>query len=238
MDIIMNYIKIDGVDSREFGFYAYEREVHTGAERVYEDVVILGRNGSVKLDTQRYANVPHSYDLICYDRAERHIKELRAFVASLIGYRRLEDSYENDYYYIACFEGGLEPTLSRDRNKAKVKLEFTRKPERYLKIGEEPIVLTESSTLVNPTLYQSKPIIKAYGGSGFSLNGNAVNISASTDYVGIDSESMECYYMDQSMNANVSLQNNEYPILQSGTNVFELTSGTTKLEIIPRWYTL
>lgn len=234
----MNYIKIDGVDSREFGFYAYEREVHTGAERVYEEIVIPGRNGSVRLDTQRYADVPHSYDLICYDRAEQHLKELRAFILSLIGYKRLEDSYGSDYYYVACFDGKFEPVLSRDRQKAKIKLEFTRKPERYLKIGEEAITLTEDSTIINPTLYQSKPVIKAYGGSGFSVNGNAVSISSNTDYVAIDSESMECYFMDQPMNTHVTLPNNTYPVLQSGTNVFDLTNGTTKLEIIPRWYTL
>lgn len=238
---VMDYIRIDGVDSREFGLYAYDKQTGMGAKRVYEDYVIPGRNGVVKIDTKRYNNVSHTYDLICYDRAEKHIFEFRAFLMSLIGYHKLEDSFSSDFYYLACFDSEFEPVFSKNRKLAKVKIEFTRKPERYLRLGDDITTLEENGTILNPTLFNSKPLFKIYGNNGsITVNETLVNIvhpDSNYDFTFVDCESMECYHNDDIVNKYVSFYPNKaYPELHSGYNTIRLNGGVTKVEITPRWY--
>ena len=93
--------------------------------------------------------------------------------------------------------------------------------------------------IINPTHFDSKPLIRVYGTGTFTANDITVIISAHTQpYIDIDSELEECYYEDTNMNSYVSMTDRTFPTLKPGTNGILPTPGITKLEVTPRWWEL
>ena len=100
---------------------------------------------------------------------------------------------------------------------------------------EVTVTVTEPSLLVNPTLFESKPLIRVYGTGTITINNQYITISAhSFPYIDIDCELMDAYYEASNANAYVSFSTTDYVTLRAGNNYVAYTGGT--LEITPRWY--
>ena len=135
------YLIFGGIDSRDYDVFVSFSDIDTVPRRVYTKVDIVGKNGAVLIDEGKYEDVPHSYDCIVLDNEKRV-----AFVNAIMskkGYQRLTDSYGTDEYYTAVLEENIEQKTTRVRDKFKFKLVFTRKPQRFLTSGEEPIDTSE-----------------------------------------------------------------------------------------------
>lgn len=98
------------------------------------------------------------------------------------------------------------------------------------------VTIASPAELENPTLFESKPIIRVYGNGTLNVNDIYITVASSPyEYVDIDCELMDCYYGSNNANQYVSFSTTDFVTLQSGTNSF-VNDGFTSVEVTPRWY--
>ena len=98
------------------------------------------------------------------------------------------------------------------------------------------VTLSNPAELENPTLFESKPIIRVYGNGTLNVNDIYITVANSPyTYIDIDCELMDCYYDSNNANQYVSFSTTDYVTLRSGMNYFSY-SGFTKVEVTPRWF--
>lgn len=102
--------------------------------------------------------------------------------------------------------------------------------------GDLTIDIAEPSLLVNPTLFESKPLIRVYGSGTLNINDLYIIVSANSyPYIDIDCELMDARHGMTNCNSYVSFSTTDYVTLRAGNN-YIAPSGFTKVEITPRWY--
>lgn len=139
-----DYIVFDGVDSRTFGVYLFDRGNDNAPERIYSRYEIPAKNGDLLIDEKRYENVIVQYDLIAFGAGlEGRVQKFKDFMKSRIGYKRLEDSFRPEEYYMACQAAEIEVAYDRERERCKIELTFDRQPQRFLKTGEKSVDANE-----------------------------------------------------------------------------------------------
>ncbi len=235
---MMHYFVYDGMDSRELGLLVSGEKTYNAPSRDITPITIPGRDGEVYIDNGRYNNVEIAYTVSFRNDMTSKTKALKAWLASKVGYRKLEDTYDPDYYRLAAYHNSIEFEVHVNRY-ATTELIFTCDPFKYLKQGDTVITLTANgSALYNPELFVSNPIIKIYGNGSATLTINNINynISDISGYVTINSVTCNAYR--DTINKNNTINFTEFPYLKAGKNAFHWSSGITKLEIIPRWCTL
>lgn len=206
-------------------------------KRRMEIIDVPGRNGPVIISEDAFESVPQVYEV----HIPPGVPDLALAIRGVIdwmcypGYNRLEDSYEPEVYRIAFFEGDTE--IENILNKAgKAEIEFTCKPERWLKIGEVPVVMTATTTLTNPTARTAKPLITVKGSGAGVLKVGAYTLNL-TDCNGIV---LDCDYEDAYRNG-VNMNNTvtgDFPKLPAGSTNITWSGGITGLTVVPRWWTL
>lgn len=92
--------------------------------------------------------------------------------------------------------------------------------------------------MVNPTPFDSQPLIRVYGTGSVEINGITITVSAvGTSYTDIDCELMDCYEGSVNRNAYVSFSTYDFPVLVPGvTDVNVIDNTITAVEIKPRWW--
>lgn len=95
---------------------------------------------------------------------------------------------------------------------------------------------SDNDSMYNPTFFPSAPMIRAYGDGSFSMDGVTITITNTTSYTDIDCELMDCYEESTNRNNDVTFSTYDFPKLQPGSNVVDIISGITILEITPRWW--
>ena len=96
--------------------------------------------------------------------------------------------------------------------------------------------VTGSNTLVNPTPFPSKPLIRLYGEGTVDINGITITVSDCTTYVDIDCEMMDCYEGSTNRNNDVAFSTHDFPELAPGDNTFTIVSGVGGIVVKPRWW--
>jgi len=171
-----DYFIFDDIDTRNFdGIYVYFDEVDFTPKRVGEFIAIPSRNGEFFLDGGRYEDVTHTYDIIALNKETG--RDLINAVASKAGHHRLEDSFNPTEFYSAVFSAEVDPTITPERDKFTFKLMFTRKPQRFLKSGEDALTVTNGQTITNPTLFDASPLLEVTGYGNINLNDNVITIN-------------------------------------------------------------
>lgn len=156
----MDHFIFDGVDSRQFDAYIFDVDSHNAPAKQVNTATIPGRSGDLLLPGWRFGNVTHSYDVIILRHFERNYEELRNFLLSREGYCRLEDSIHPDEFYTAYFASDIQPEHRTRKPYGKFRLTFTRKPQRWLKSGEqEYVLLPRWYSPANPTKFGCYPLI-------------------------------------------------------------------------------
>lgn len=201
-----------------------------------------------------------------YDFAEK-IREFRNALASRYAYKRLTDEYNTDEYRLGLYKSGLEVDAIGYHRAGEFDIVFDCKPQRFLTEGDEPynfvsnyegltdensVQLTNengidieggttlSSNIVNPTLFPSKPLIKATGSGNIGIGDQLISIMDIGDFteIYIDSDSMEIYTLTGGIasgaSSHVSFNGNDFPTIPIGASGFTYTTNT--VEIIPRWW--
>ena len=233
-----NYFTLGGTDSRTFGVYISGQGTFNAPTRESDMLSIPGRNGDLIGFGSRLANAELTYPAFIYANFRENLANFRAFLMSDTGYRRLVDTYNPGEYRLAAYSGGLEvePTIKNDAGAFDIV--FNVKPQRFLLSGEEAQTLTASGTIDNPTLFNSKPLLRVYGAGTLGINSDTIVISTADVYTDIDCETMYAYKGSVSKNQYVSVSGLDFPVLRPGANNITLGSGITSIEITPRWWTV
>jgi phage-related protein len=173
-----------GVSSKTYSVYLTGEAVYNAPEREVEMIAIPGRNGMFALDRGRFENIEVTYHATIAAKNEADFREaisgLRNALCSQVGYARLEDEYNPDEYRMAVYKSGLDvsPTLSR---LGEFDIVFDCKPQRFLTSGETKQRVTSGADITNPTLFNSSPLLEAYGYGKINLDNETVEILPSQE---------------------------------------------------------
>lgn len=172
-------LTFDGEVSTDYGVYISGSGTFNAPERDVEMITIPGRNGNFVLDNGRFENIEVTYRAGLYGVDEENfaekIAEFRNFLCSKKGYCRLEDDYNPDEYRLAVYKSGLEvePELLKA---GEFDIVFDCKPQRYLKSGEVESSITSGSRLINPTKFESSPLLITNGYGQVNINDETLRV--------------------------------------------------------------
>lgn len=190
-----------------------------------------GRNGDVLFFNGDYENVDITYLCVVDGDFEDNFGAFREWAYSKGGYRRLEDSGTPDEYRMATILEATEVSEHRDC----FEVTFNSKPQKYLRIGDNPIEYTKNSIIRNPTKYNALPLIKVTGTGALSIGDETMRITANNSYMMIDCELMDCYRDNLNLNQSVTLTTGSFFSLKPGKNNIVIPSGMS-IELTPRWW--
>lgn len=232
-------LTFNGISSDDLNFVVESGDILSSAEYDVEFEEISGMIGDVSFSKKRWKNKEVTYVLATRRDITSRAMSLHSWLFSdPEKYCRLEDSVTPDFYYMAMFLGpaDIETKVMRF---GKTEIEFTRKPQRFYKSGEDPITVTSEVTLVNPSNFTALPFIRIYGHGTVNVGDVQVTVAEhSNPYVDIDCERKYSSYGSERMNQYITLTDHEYPELKAGSTGVEVGDRITKLEITPRWWTL
>jgi len=236
----MGIIVYNGKSSKDYSILVEHPPGYEYPEKDLEITHVPGRNGDVIYDSGSYKNIKRTYEIAVPAIKERYevmANKVSEWLHSANTYARLEDSYEPEYYRMAYYkETNTISCLLRGAGRATVL--FMCKPQRFLKSGEQIISFNNSGTILNPTGFNSKPIITltTTGTTTLYVNGTTIQITeACTDLI-INSDIQDCYAGTENKNSIVKMEN--FPTLKPGENEISFTTGINKVDIIPNWWTL
>lgn len=178
---ILKNLTFDAVSLSDYGVGLTGSGVYDAPERDVDMIEIPGRNGEYALDKGRYNNIEVTYPAGAYDASQpdfaSKISDLRNALASLKGYKRLEDEYNPDEYRLGIFKSGLKVDPVHYSRAGEFDLVFNCKPQRYLKSGETEQTVTSGGTITNPTLFESAPLLLVDGYGAIDIDGQALEVS-------------------------------------------------------------
>ena len=261
----MNVLSIDGTALT--GIYVDASLAFNKPAKNVDMIAVPGRNGSLAVDYGTFKNVTISYPVIIKSNFPSDFQALINKLAALKGYHRIECSNDTDHYRIGRFIMPETPTVRRINREGRFNLSFDCKPQRFLKTGEDPYPLvsneqtlldennnvlqdengndlivytTDVTTIVNPTEWPSRPLIRATGPGDINIGNQVIHVSVSESItVYIDCESMEIYRLQGSTPVNMSqsvvFSTLDFPVINPGSQAL---GHTMPIQIIPRWWRL
>lgn len=234
-----NWIVLDGKSLKDFKVYCSGDKTFSSPQRIIESISIPGRNGVLHRDKGAFDNIDVQYSCWIPSDFRNNIEALRNYLGSLVGYKRIEDTYNPDNYRLGMFQGPLDVSGYYASTFGSFTLAFNCRPERYLKSGEKVQTFTAGShTIYNPSMFPSKPLIRAYGTGSITTGGRTVTVKAANSYTDIDMEQLNAYKGDTNCNVNVTATDkSKWLLLEPGRTNITVT-GFTKIEITPRWWIL
>lgn len=239
-----------GMSSDNYGMVVSEAPSFERPTRKQTIFNVPGKNGAIIFQEDAWEDIVRSYEVwiageivedsggvISGTLAER-IDAFEAALNSKKGWQRLEDNFEPDVFRLAYYSGG-DGFSNNLTMYGEATLNFTCRPERFLKSGETAETVSHGDTMNNPTLFNSKPLIKITVPSSntvtVSIGGKTISAEV-TDYIYIDCESMSAYRQaTENKNDKIS---GSFPVLAPGTNTIGITGTVTKVEITPRYFTI
>ncbi len=237
----MGLIIFNGVSSKDFSIRVAKPPEYPIPERDISTTLVPGRNGEAILQVGAFKNVMREYEISF--PADIPFSERAATIArwlfSASGYAKLYDSYDPNVYRMALYKGASN-VESLYQEAGRVTISFSCKPERFLLSGEDVITLTSPGKILNPTGMVTEPLLRIYGEGECSLTigDKEVSIqSLDTAHLSIDCYTQDVFYLFVNKNNTVSIQNG-FPRLEAGETEIDWTGNITKIEIIPRWWSL
>lgn len=235
------YFILNGVSSAEYDVYVYDDNFDENVERDIEAISVPGRSGDLHRDNGRYVNKTRRLSCYIDGTYEESFHDFRAFIASCTagGYTRLEYSRFADQYFMAMPTGEIEPERSQMYKIGTFDIEFDCKPQRYLTSGEAAVTVSSGDTISNPTLFDSQPLIHAYGYGTITIGNYGIVIAEhDSEYMDVDSEIMDAFCGSVNLNSYLTLGSDKFPQLAPGASAVTFDDTITSLEITPRWWTL
>ncbi len=234
----MGLIIFHGVSSADLNIHVEKFPAPVFPERRLIRRKIPGKSGDVIIDRGEFENYEQPYDVyISADpgMVQEYAAKAAEWLFSPHGYARLEDSYTPDTYRLAICTGpiDIENTLN---SFGRAKLTFDCLPFRRLKIGDFPVAVSSGAELVNPTAFQTLPMIDltASGAGTITVNGTEISVKDGADRLLIDCESMDAVGPDGE-NRNSYITAPVLPALSPGRNRVVFSGGITSVKITPRW---
>ena len=236
---MLNYFTFNGENSTDYGIGISGSGTYNKPPRRVEKMSIPGRNGDLFLEDGSYDNLEYTYPAYIVEGLPAKIDELAAFLLSTKGYQRLEDTYHPDHFRMGVYSSGIDVATGTLNDYGRFDIAFDVKPQKYLKSGEQTRTLNGNGTIINPTKFESKPLLRVYGTGVLGINSDSITITEADEYTDIDCDAEEAYKDDyaSNKNGNIVLSGTNFPVLKPGTNSVSL-DGITRVIITPRWWTL
>lgn len=239
MGVIYEYLTYDGKSSLDYKVHISGSGTYDSPKRDVEAISIPGRNGDLHIDNERFENIDIVYPAYITEDFDSNFVAFKGFLQSKIGYKRLEDSYHQDFYRKAIYLDSLIPNMSARNRAGTFDIKFNCDPRMFLKSGEAYAAMSSGGKIKNPTLFNALPIIKVYGNGTFTIGDISVKISGASRYTYIDCDLQEAYgeTMAENRNSLITLNDGKFPYLSPGDNTVTYT-GFTSIEIKPNWWTI
>lgn len=233
----MDVIEFNGVTSSSLGIIVDGYYVKGTPQRRVSTISIPGKNGVLVEDEGVYENYSQEYTLYWLPDRTTDISVLEWLRQDK--YYRWKHSGMPDYH---CFARAVLPSqITNYRNcYHELKVTFDCRPELYLDSGDVIITATGAIELNNPYQQTAKPKIAVYGNTTspqkLVVNGKEFTLNGIDEYTVLDSEIQEAYKGTVNKNNTVS---GEFPVFCGGSvSKIGISSGISKLEIQPRWWTI
>lgn len=169
------------VSIEDFGVCISGEGLFNAPKKDVESIDIPGRNGALLIDNGRYENIEVTYPAAFYMEGLynfiANLSALRAALMSKKGYQRIEDSFHPDEFRMGALIGGLEVDPVKFNTAATFDMVFDCKPQRFLKSGEVAQEFTADGEILNPTFYESSPLLEVEGRGSIVINGYPVEIN-------------------------------------------------------------
>lgn len=235
-----NYFTFDNVPSTNFSLFINGNGTFDGTSADLSLESVPGKSGDLIKFNNRYQNVDVTYTSWIAHDMRTNLRNLRSFLLSRTSYKRLEDTYHPDEFRLAVFSSSIVPSVSFENTLAEFDIVFSCKPQRYLKSGETAVTCSgESLELVNPTYFDSKPLIRIYGNGTLTVGSKQIIVSNNANnYLDLDCEIMDAYTGSVNRNADIVTSDNDFITLHPGTVGISKSSGITSFVVTPRWFTL
>lgn len=219
-------------------------------KRRYTTQVIPGRAGTYVIpeSDDAFDNYTEEYSVFLDSKAPglpMAARGLTEWLMGPVGYQRLEDSYDPDFYRMALYAGGDE-FLNHFNEYGRGTLKFSCEPKRWYKIGEKPIAVSSGSVLFNPSLvFKAKPLVQFTASGSVTITITDQDNTSKTfqtenlngTYL-IDSERHTAIKMadNSSINDKVLSQYENLSLGRKSTITYSYT--VSNLIITPRWWTI
>lgn len=251
----MGQVIYNGVSTKQLNLEVQTFPELAIPEKEYIATHVPGRSGDVLIDAGSYKNVNRTYKLGLdgtthgfYNVAQKMI----TWLYSSSGYARLEDSYEPEYFRMAVYNETAKNIPNVLAQIGSVDITFNCKPQKYLKRGHVRKYFDGAGTLVNPTAFESLPVIQFVcptvpGELVISSDRGEVFkitvLEAIEHPIIINSEVQEVMGLTDTGLVNlyesVSFSSwDSFPTLSPGTTTFNPSGGVSQLSVVPRWWTL
>ena len=232
-----HFFTYNGTNSKEFNVWISGGGTYDAPERDVTKVSVPGRNGDLTMDNGRFENVKMTYPAFIPKDFSSNMAAFRAFMKSMTGYQRLEDTYHPDYYYEALFTEQFDPETTALNRAGEFDITFDRKPQRWLKSGEKTITFGSAGSIFNPTMFTAKPLIRVYGSGVVGIGSVTITIEGNTSYIDVDCDLQDAYRGLVNMNSYLTLNSEIFPTLEPGVNGISV-AGVSSIIITPRWWTV
>ena len=262
---MISQLIFNGKNLRDFGVTIEHLPESAHPQRRGNGYKIAGRNGTQVREDGTFENYDQPYEIWFRDfSTNRDVyqlsRDLAGFLLGSSGFCRLEDTYEPEVYRMARYAGPLsiEAIL---RRYGRAKLEFDCQPQRFLKSGEKPVSSNGTAFyLTNPTGFTAEPKISVTGSGtvgirvanwdtqGSEYTDIQLGMGSSSKTVVLDCAAFTAQVNGADVDDGVSFSGSEtyatFPKLgphdyRIGPLTGEAFTGTiTKIEVIPRWWTL
>ena len=229
---------LDGIDAQSAGIYLQKPIVFSEAVPNIESKTIPGRNGDLIFETGSYKNRSGSASCFCLQEdVETAVSSAGRFLMSKKGYRRLETSDDPNHYWMARVENSPQMEM-RIRVLAPFDISFDCKPQRFVKSGENAVVLTANGSLSNQYGQTALPLITLYGqGAGtLTIGSCVVEVIELDEVLFLDSDTQNAYNNNGNQNMNINAP--IFPTLPDGETQITFSGGIERVEIVPRWWEL
>lgn len=233
-----NFFIYGGKDSRDYGVYISGQGTYNAPRKDIETIQVPGRSGDLSFFNGRFDNTEVTYPAFIYSDFKTAISRFKEALLSLDGYQDLEDSYNPDEYRRALYKGDMEVDARTRNDAGQFEIVFECDPRRFLKVGKLPVTVLTGKYIENPTLFNSKPLIRVTGYGTVSIGHYTITIDNEYPYVDIDCDMMDCYHGTDNANSVVSFSSTDFPELSPGRNNVVYSGNVTKVEITPHWWRL
>lgn len=227
-------ITFNGKSFYDFGTYYDGSKLYGTPQKEVEFFAIPGRSGDLSVESGRYSNIVREINCFIREDFKKNYPALLNYLYSQNEYGRLQTSTEPDVFMLAQFVEAIEPETGAFLKYGSFALKFNCKPQKYLLSGEQPIEVSSTATLINPTEMPAKPLLICVGTGDITINDTTITLSANTSEVYIDCDIQDAWEGTINRNPDISLTNG-FPVLGKENTVS--VSGMT-VQIIPRWWRL
>lgn len=242
-EIKRHYFTFNDKPSKDYSLFITAPGIYNAPSMDVESKSVPGLNGDIIRDNavsgmHRFSNIDIKYSAFIFNNLNTNTSDIKSWLMSPIGYQKLTDTYDEDFYRMAICTSAISFDVTRHKA-ATMDITFNCKPQRYSIEGDEAITIDTSGTIItNPFEFYAYPLIRVYGygESSITIGGRSVTIYMFTEYVDLNCETQNAY--NETGFCNETILSDDFPILAPGDNEIILDGAINYIEITPRWWTL